>query len=163
MCANTPTIRLYVMCGLPGSGKSTWAAQHMPFIHYVSRDDIRFGYLQPEDDYFKYEDKVWHDFMTSIANYANSGQDVLIDATHINLRSRAKLYRALEAWLNVDYEIHLIFMDTCLSKCIRQNEMREGLRKVPESAIRNMFHSLEVPFIGEGNNARVKSLWVVRI
>lgn len=157
---NENAVQVYVMSGLPGSGKSTWAARHLPFIPYVSRDDIRFKYLKPGDEYFKYETQVWDDFISQIATIANSGQDVLIDATHINVRSRKKLYRSLKAWLEVDYEINVIFMDVCLSKSIERNESREGLRKVPEDAIRNMFNSMEVPLMGE--DTKIKEIWVVR-
>lgn len=35
---------LILMCGVPGSGKSTWAKQHLkPSDVYISRDEIRFS------------------------------------------------------------------------------------------------------------------------
>lgn len=154
-------VRLYVMCGAPGSGKTTWASTHLPHIPYVSRDDIRFSLLKLGEDYFSHEQEVWQQFIYNIAKYANSGQDVCIDATHINIASRNKLYRSLKAWLTVNYEIHWIVMDTCFSKCLRRNETREGLQKVPESAIRNMYDTMTTPTLQEGDG-KVKGVWFIR-
>lgn len=154
-------VRLYVMCGAPGSGKTTWASTHLPHIPYVSRDDIRFSLLKPGEDYFSHEKEVWNQFISKIAHYANAGRDVCIDATHINIASRNKLYRSLESWLKVNYEIHWVVMDTCFSKCLKRNETREGLQQVPESAIRNMYDSMSTPTLQEANG-KVKSVWLIR-
>lgn len=153
-------VRLYVMCGLPGSGKTTWASTHLAHMPYVSRDDIRFSLLQPGEDYFSRESEVWKDFIYQIAYYANSGRDVCIDATHINHASRNKLYRSLKSWLNVNYEIHWIVMDTCLAKCLERNKIREGRQNVPETAIKNMHDSIDMPVVGD-DYGRVKSVWMI--
>ena len=58
---------LYIMCGVPGSGKSTWAREHLTDNDvYVSRDDIRFSFLKEGDDYFSKEDMVWDTIVKSI-------------------------------------------------------------------------------------------------
>ena len=47
---------LYLMCGVAGSGKSTWLKEHEsgfnPSHAIISRDKIRFSYLKDGDDYF---------------------------------------------------------------------------------------------------------------
>ena len=48
--------RLIMMCGIPGSGKSTWIQNCKGFIGndvvVVSRDAIRFSMLKEGEDYF---------------------------------------------------------------------------------------------------------------
>ena len=66
---------LYVMCGVPGSGKSTFIKNHLfdfveseDYVVVVSRDDIRFSLLNTdeaisEDKYFSKEDEVWEKYI----------------------------------------------------------------------------------------------------
>ena len=86
---------LYVLVGCPASGKSTWAekwAEQTGALH-VSRDKVRFGLLQPGDDYFAKENEVFDAFCNTItaalkkSNYLN----VIADATHLNQFGRRKL------------------------------------------------------------------------
>ena len=46
---------LYILCGPSACGKTTWAMHYMEEhasedIRYVSRDEIRYSLLQPDDD-----------------------------------------------------------------------------------------------------------------
>ncbi len=41
MHAPSADFTIYVMCGLPGSGKSTWVQDNLPNLPVISRDDIR--------------------------------------------------------------------------------------------------------------------------
>jgi predicted kinase len=56
-----------MMCGVPGSGKSTWVRKNFPDITPVSRDAIRFEILDERGgDYFAYEDEVFEKFIHQI-------------------------------------------------------------------------------------------------
>ena len=69
--------KLYVACGIPGSGKSTYLANYVK-SHYtnklsnmykiVSRDAIRFSLLKEGDDYFSCEREVFNTFIKEIFN-----------------------------------------------------------------------------------------------
>ena len=53
-------IDLYIMVGVPGCGKSTWIENNRDsYSTVISRDEIRFNMLKSDDDYFKYETKVF--------------------------------------------------------------------------------------------------------
>ena len=53
---------LYLMCGCPGSGKSTWAAKNVgPGDVIISRDQIRFDMLNDGEAYFCKENAVFNE------------------------------------------------------------------------------------------------------
>lgn len=143
------------MAGAPGSGKSTWIHNHLDYFpgttKVVSRDAIRFSLLEENDDYFSKENEVWKIFINDIKKGLKEYDNTIVDATHFNSRSRGKLLCALGSILK-DVEVNIIFIDTCLAKCLEQNEMREGRSRVPRSVIRRMFYGIEMPTLDEGFN-----------
>lgn len=135
---------LKIMCGCPGSGKSHYIKNYAePEDLIVSRDEIRFAMLSPGIPYFSKEKEVFDEY----CNRINSGIDnfpvIWADATHLNTQSRQKLFYA------IDYskfeKIIFICIETPLAKCIKQNAQREGLERVPENALRKMYHSYTRP------------------
>lgn len=153
---------LYVMCGVSGSGKSTFIKNHLfdfvepeDYVVVVSRDDIRFRLLDTdeamsEDKYFSKENKVWKKYIEDIKDGLDNGLTVVADATHLNLASRSKLLRALGESLK---DTHVIFVAIkCpLDFCLKNNDKRFGLSHVPEVTIKNMYKSFTIPTIEEGN------------
>ena len=90
--------KLIVMCGCPGLGKTHWAQSHKDAIEnckIVSRDDIRFSIVKENEPYFSHEDEVWEKFITEIQEGLDNNENVIADATHLNERSRFKLFNAL--------------------------------------------------------------------
>lgn len=149
---------LYVMIGIPGSGKSTFAKKLKAEI--VSRDEIRFSFLKNENEpYFKYEDKVFKKFIQTIQKCLDKGNDCIADATHLNVKSRYKLLYNLNLE-NVD--IIPIIMNTNLKTCLKRNEKREGLKKVPKETIINMSNNLEFPNEYETNLFNYKEIITVK-
>ena len=145
--------RLWILVGMPGSGKSYWVANHKDYFPgscvSVSRDTIRFILVKEDEPYFSKEKKVFEKFIENIKAGLYYYDNTIADATHINPSSRGKLLRALGDSLK-DVEINAIVIDTCLAKCLEQNAMREGRKLVPESAIRNMFSNFSMPTLEEG-------------
>lgn len=141
---------LYVMCGIPGSGKSTWVENNLtPFDKHVSRDDIRFSMIKEGEEYFSKENKVFEQFCTDIIANLNKGYNVYADATHINSSSRKKLLNKVHTYAD---KIYCIEMPTPVSIALERNEGRkdQGLRYVPPSAIKRMYSQYEDPTYEEG-------------
>ena len=149
-------MELNVMVGVPGSGKSYYIKNHcsLPRDVVVSRDAIRFSLLQEGESYFSHENKVFRLFCDQInksAFYKDlpwlthlEGEGIVwADATHLNARSRAKLLYNID--LRNFSHINFICINASLETCLRQNSYREGLARVPESSIVQMFNAYECP------------------
>ena len=143
---------LYLMCGVPGSGKSHWVAERVKRMGgaHISRDAIRFAMLKPEDEYFAKEGQVFNEFIAqaSLAIKNPEISHVYLDATHINEASRQKTLNALRTACGEaldNWELIVVHMDTAVSVCIERNENREGRALVPKSVIRRMGSQLTPP------------------
>ena len=131
------------MCGIPGSGKSTWVANRVgEGSVWASRDAVRFSMLQEGDDYFAYEDDVLLEWHNQIYTALKEGKDVYVDATHLTPKARKKILNKFNL-KNVD--VHAIWFNVPLETCLERNEKREGRAVVPRSVIYNMYHNFTPP------------------
>lgn len=142
--------RLYLMCGIPGSGKSTVAenyAKSADNVIWVSRDQIRFSLLQEGEDYFSHENEVLDLFYSSIQKYLDNGYDVIADATHLNSKSR---YNTLSQLNLKDIELNIVYVNVPLQVALERNAKRTGRALVPQDTIKRMYRQKEAPSYAEG-------------
>ena len=138
---------LFLVCGVPGSGKSTWIRQQVAEMNrpvkYVSRDEIRFSMVKEDEDYFAHEDDVFNKFITDIQYSLGTCEVVFADATHLSEKARNKVLDRL----NLDnVDIYVVDFNLPLQVCLDQNEYRKGTRSyVPRSVIRRMYHQYVRP------------------
>lgn len=153
---------LYVMVGVPGSGKSTWAKANLTNAEYISRDTVRLSIIKDNEDLFSHEDEVYDKFCDVIADGLLSGRNMVADATHLSHGARQKLVRALsKRHVTANkYDIIFVMLDTPVSECIVRDDKREGRSHVTAPVIQRMYKSLTTPFVGEFEN--VKEVWIVR-
>ena len=149
---------LYILCGPSACGKTTWAMHYMEEhasedIRYVSRDEIRYSLLQPDDDYFSREKEVFREFAGTITQTLVDGFDCIADATHLNEFSRRKLTQAIDMHFT-DYEIVYVVVSLGYDECIKRNAAREGRACAPEAAIARMFRNFTFPSLDEDERAR---------
>ena len=134
--------KVWLLAGIPGSGKSTWARRQVEKFGGVhcSRDEIRFSLLKDGEDYFAHEDEVIRLWTEKVhqAILSPDAKDVYIDATHLTEKARAKVINALPT---SDYDIITVFFNVPLEVCIARNEKRTGRAYVPPQTIRNMYAS----------------------
>lgn len=144
---------LILMMGIPGAGKSTLLKEkcNPKTDIIVSRDKIRFSRLSEKDKYFANEQEVWKEYIETLKVFLtdNRYENVIADATHLNPRARDKVLDALADVLS-EVDIYLLWVNVSLETALKRNAQRKGRALVPESAIRNMYRSLERPVPREG-------------
>lgn len=142
--------RLYLMMGVPGSGKSTYVKSMLKYGDiYVSRDEIRYSLLTDEDDYFAKENEVIRTFIENIDKSLVMEEycgDVYADATHLSPKSRAQVLNQLK---NKD-KVSVIYLDIPLNIILERNAQRKGRALVPENVVRRMYNSIILPTKEEG-------------
>lgn len=152
---------LYVLCGIPGCGKSTWVKNRMaentsstdPKWEYVSRDEVRFFMVKEEEDYFSKEKQVFNEFVERICAQLDDAwiTNVIADATHLNEVSRNKLINAIRRKRpNLPLHITMVYFDVPLEVCKFRNNKRSGRMRVPDEVMDKMYRSLEFPQLREG-------------
>ena len=139
---------VYMMVGLPASGKSYFATHILANgenWYYYSRDNIRFSMVKEDEPYFSKEKQVFNEFVNRINSVLDNKNDcnIIADATHLNMGSRRKLIRALH--ITNDINIIPVVMKTPYRKCVKRNRMRHGREQVPESVLLDMLQGFSHP------------------
>ena len=138
---------LWILSGSPASGKSTFIKKTFTGDNtkIISRDTIRFSMLNEGNSYFAKEKEVFREFINQIKTALNEVDNVVVDATHINERSRNKLLDAIGEYRLRNVLINCIWMDIPLEVALERNSKREGKAYVPEDAIKRMYANFSKP------------------
>lgn len=140
--------RVFLLCGVPGSGKSTWARQRIAKYggYHISRDEIRFALLDERGgDYFDYENEVIRTFIARINELLDSDEqnmDIYVDATHLTNNSRNQIIRQLH--LEDAYKI-AVWFNIPLIVCKYRNNQRTGRARVPTETVESMYRRASRP------------------
>lgn len=139
---------LFLVCGIPGSGKSTFLSQFVKKSSslIISRDKIRFSLLKDGEDYFAHEPIVEQMFYTGISKALELGYDVFADQSSISPSARRKIKNRVHGFS----EINIIWIDTPIEVCIERDSKREGRARVGEKVIKNMLANFTPPTFEEG-------------
>ena len=142
--------KVIVLVGLPGSGKSTWAAEQGQTV--LSSDAVRL-LLSGDETNQAIHARVFSTMRFLLRQRLELGAGVtILDATHL-----ARKWRKPWIQLAAKYgaPVEAVYFDIGVEECLRRNRLRS--RVVPEAAIREMAAKLQIPAKSEGF-ARVRTI-----
>lgn len=137
-----------MLIGVAGVGKSTYIKRHKTEKSLVlSSDELRielFGDLEAGNapEAIPVVFKTLHERMKE-ALLSKQYDTIFYDATNLNRKLRKGFYEQFKKYA----EIEAIVLVKPLATILEQNAQRSGFAKVPESVIRRMYESLQVPRI----------------
>jgi predicted kinase len=151
---NMPTV--YILSGIPTSGKSTWAQNYAQVRFYqtydavriISRDEIRMRNfdLKKYDDY-KFnaisEGQVSRYFNEYLEKAIKGRHDIVIDNTNCKeeyIDDFIKKFEGLTKFQDIKYDIKVIFFDIPLWKAWLRNKIRSKKenKTIPWKALKQM-------------------------
>ena len=138
-------VNLVVLCGLQGSGKSTYAKVSETLHGYkiVSSDEVRKEFPDAKNDtVFKIVYKRANELL-------ERGESVVLDATNITIKSRGQIFQNIKATC---FKMCIVFntpYTICVERVKARNEKGDD-HFVPLEVLERYYKSFEVPFYEEG-------------
>ena len=101
--------------------------------------------VREDEPYFEHEDEVFNAWIAQICDALSNPlvEDIYVDATHLNDRSREKTLSRLPK-VNIDKIVNVVF-DVPIEVCLERNQQRTGRAIVPDGVIQNMAKSFKLP------------------
>lgn len=145
---------LYMMCGLSGSGKTTFAkafaSEHN--LRYINPD--RFYEILNGDECNHYNEfEVWMAIFRALHMAEQDKVNTIFDTNALTVVDRTQILN----WFP-DFEPILIYICADFNLCLKNNASRR--RVVPEAAMHGMMQKLEPPSFNE--DARWKEMYVYK-
>lgn len=142
-------MKVYVLIGAPGVGKSTWSNKQENAV-ILSSDKIRKE-LYNTNDLQEVQDNNHHTQVFDVLHkrlmqlVKEDKQDVIYDATNTNRKRRTHLYNEIKR-VNETAEVVAVLFLKPLATILEQNKNREHV--VPEKDVKKKYVNLVIPKIG---------------
>ena len=137
--------RLFVMTGIPGSGKSYHSkkiAERENAKIYSS--DLFRAHLKMDASNDLQNDTLFDMMYAAIRRELDQGQDIVLDATNTYAKYRRKIFRAVEG---SNAELICVLVMRRLENCLEANRQRKN--PIREEVILNMYRDYDLPYYNE--------------
>jgi predicted kinase len=142
---------LYILCGLPASGKSYWARENLGGFVEISNDAIVQEHAESKEiSYNEAYAEMQYKYIAAecrrrFVSAVEKGESIYVDNTHMTAKSRAR-YKA------EGYERYCVLFQVSEAELKRRTAKRneEGGKIIPKEAIDNMKRIYEKPKKEEG-------------
>lgn len=141
--------RMYMLIGLPGSGKTTWAMANNMIGQIISSDAVIDAVAVAANK--TYNSVFWDiiDPATKIlqanielTSYLN--QPFILDQTNLTKKSR----KSKMALLRNPYDVEAVYFDVALEDCIKR--AKRDTKTIKEDIVKDMYNKLQPPELEEG-------------
>ncbi len=147
-----PVKKLYVLIGVPGSGKSTWIKNQQwsdntvvvstdEFVEDYARE-CGSTYAEVFDDYMPTAVKLMAD---KVVRAREACKDIVWDQTSTTLASRRRKFNMLPEY----YKIAVVFKTPSMSELSNRLRSRPG-KEIPDDVISQMINNWDEPTLDEG-------------
>jgi predicted kinase len=136
-------MKLYMMKGLPGSGKSTWAKNLVatqPDWVRINKDDLRSMFAAKFTSGGEKRVLFYRDLMVEM-ELAHHNRNVVVDDTNLHPKHETKL-RAIASAVGAEFEV-IDFTGVGLEHCIKQDLQR--IDSVGAKVIKDMYRRYLAP------------------
>lgn len=132
---------IYILCGIPASGKSTFAKELSECCNakLYCYDDLPNAHNPRQKDLI--HAKMW----TAIVDDLHNGFNVVCDDLHTKKQWRLNILNAIS---EVDCKKILVVMNTPLEICLYRNTNRQA--RLPDIVLYDLYDKYEPPDISEG-------------
>lgn len=130
----------FVLVGLPGSGKSTWAKTHPRRFEIASTDkyiedfarEKNITYAQAFKKYFRKSQKL---MKAQVERIKKEPRPFIWDQTNLTLKERDAIYKTLHKTHEVIFVCFLVPLDVCIANYRKRQKTRDGGDVVDENRI----------------------------
>ncbi len=134
---------LYVLCGPPATGKSTFTKTLPSSFHIVSPDNFVYdekGIYNWTPDRAR---NAWSSAYAELRSLMESRTNVVFDSTMCHAKARRKFLQEISRYPNFDeYQLVAVSLPVLpIDVLLKRNSERSPDRRVPENTIRNMLDS----------------------
>jgi predicted kinase len=136
---------LHILCGIPASGKSSWAKRMYRRLDaiWISTDEFRWMLYNSQFDASR-EPELWSQIEIT-ARVLLARHNIILDACNLTISHRAWLIRAANEH-NARATCHIF--QTSLEDCLHRNAMRT--HPVPVKTLHSMSKIYHAPSLTEG-------------
>lgn len=137
---------LFVLMGLPGAGKSTFANSLLNIkndIKYISSDELRKEFVEYKDNHRE----IFRIMHQRTLEYLHYGKNVIYDSTNLERKYRMELYQKIKMD-DLSTRVIIVFIHNGLEKAIEQSKQRKNRLDVNEQLIKNMYETIQIPIVG---------------
>lgn len=135
---------LTVLCGIPGSGKTTWRERQRQGDVIVCLDEIRRE-LTGDPSCQEVNDEVYKIARRRVREALEEGRDVTVDATNTTRSERRNWVKLAE---EAGVEARCVWLQASVEQAMAANTERD--RNVPREVIERMARRLQPPRRSEG-------------
>lgn len=139
------TCNVYIMCGIPGSGKDHYIKQHLAHLPMVSMDNIRREYKLDRNNKHD-KGRVIQMAKDQAKRLLAAHTDFVWNATNITKSNRDNL---ISLMLPYKPKVHIVYVEKPYQRLLKDNLDREF--PVRQSAIEDYINKLQVPDLTEAH------------